>query len=99
MELLNSAEFWTILALIIGFLGMVWTVVALLIKQPPETTIAVKQGIDAMQDFAENRAKELKESKVNEIIILKENENVIEIKKRGRPKKVVNDIDNNYTGA
>ena len=87
MELLNSAEFWTIIALILGFLGMVWGIIALLMKQPPETTIAVKSGIDAMQDFAENRAKELKEKETTEI------------KKRGRPKKVVNDIDNNYTGA
>ena len=97
MELLNSAEFWTILALIIGFLGMVWTIIALLIKQPPETTIAVKQGIDAMQEFAEKRSKEIKESKVNEMITLKEEK--IELKKRGRPRKIVNDIDNNYTGA
>ena len=99
MELLNSAEFWTITALILGFLGMVWGIIALLMKQPPETTIAVKSGIDAMQDFAENRAKELKEKKLNVITPLNEGEAIIEIKKRGRPKKVVNDIDNNYTGA
>lgn len=97
MDLLNNAEFWTITALILGFLGIVWTVIALLIKQPAQTTIAVKEGIDAMQEFAEKRSKEIKESKVNEMITL--NEEKIELKKRGRPRKIVNDIDNNYTGA
>ena len=97
MELLNSAEFWTITALVLAFLGMVYSIIALILKQPPATQQAVKSGIDAMQDFAEKRAAEIKESKVNEMITL--NEEKIILKKRGRPRKIVNDIDNNYTGA
>lgn len=104
MDWLNNPDLWIIIGFILGGAGIVWSIVTVLTKQPPQVTQMGKEIIDTMQDFAEQKAEYLKKqeqkevSAVNEIITINEEPITIEVKKRGRPKKA-NETENYYTGA